>query len=188
MTTATATTSTIRSPRRRPAARPPTHSASKTIATYDDYRRALAAVEELERTGAPPGLHIALTGFDDVRVRPENDLLHEAQRAVAPAIVASVVFALGAGLVGGLAIAGPLPLVAAVTVGAGLVAALVVGAFRGLRLDVPVAMTRQVPTSYEVRCDTSSSAAAAEHHLAGWWATGIDGAPATPAGRRVAAG
>lgn len=161
---------------------------TKTVATYDDYRRAMAAVEELERAGAPPGLHIALTGFDDIRVRPENDLLHESQRALAPALVGAATFVVGAGLLGGLALTGPLPLVVAAAVGAAVLAALAVGAFRGMRLDAPVPTTRRVPTAYEVRCDTTPTASAAEQHLAGWWATGLDGAPMTPAGRRVATG
>ena len=161
--------------------------ATETVAVYDDYRRAMAAVSELSKDSAPPGLHVALTDFDEVRVRSDSNLRHEIGRSVLPSIVGAFGAAVAAWLFELTADASFVVLAAAATA-VGLVAAFVVAGVRVARAGgaVPIATTRQVPTRYEVRCagDTKD----VEHRLASWWATGLDGPAVTPGGRRLVHG
>lgn len=173
-----------------PPARPPVPPPSPTIATYDDYRRALAAVQHLREQGHS-NAHVALTGFDEVLVRPDSDISQVAQRASLPAAVASAVTLGTAALLDPVTIDGPLLVLVALVLLSSAVTSIVVGLFRGARHGLPVRATRLVPTSYEVRCPAAEGGARptpAEHQLASWWATGLDGDPLTPDGARVVRG
>ena len=154
----------------------------RKVATYTDYRRALAAVRELHEDRPTAGLHLALTDFEEVHTRPDADVGVEIRRAVVPALGGAAAAVLGLSWAGSLAAGAPLSTLLIAVVAAGSVAA-AVGFARGSRHGLPVASTELVPRRYEVRAaDTSGSV---EHRLASWWATGIDGPPRTPDRRRV---
>lgn len=161
-------------------------SAPPVVATYDDYRRAVAAVEHLREQGHHD-VHVALTKFAEVRVRPDSNILEVAQRASLPAAMASTA-TIAAGTAGGLlTFDAPLVALLALVAISSAVTSVAVGLFRGVRHGLPSASTRLVPTAYEVHCASSDidSVAAAEAHLASWWRTGLDGDPMTPDHARI---
>lgn len=156
-----------------------------TVASYDDYRRAVAAVTELcEHGNQPRDLHLASTEFETVRVRPDSDLRHEAGRAFGPALLGAIGLAVGAAAIASVSLRGPLWVLVATTVAVAAVAAVVVAVFRARGDGLPVAKERVVPVRHEVRC-RRADAAEAEHHLAGWWKKGLDGPPLSAGGRRI---
>jgi hypothetical protein len=157
----------------------------RTIARYEDYRRALAAVTELCENGVRPrGLHLASTEFETVQVRADSDLQHEAGRAIGPALLgAAGLVVAGAGF-GTFELAGPLWLLVVSVVAVGLVVAGAVALWRARGEGVPVAKERLVPVAYELRCHPAD-ADGAERQLAGWWKTGLDGPPRSAGGRRI---
>jgi hypothetical protein len=157
----------------------------RTIARYDDYRRALAAVTELcEHAARPRGLHLASTEFETVQVRADSDLQHEAGRAIGPALLGAGGMALAAAVVGAVELTGPLWLLVATTVAVAALAAAIVAFWRARDDGLPVTKERLVPVAYELRCHPAD-ADDAERHLAGWWKTGLDGPPRSAGGRRI---
>lgn len=157
----------------------------RTIARYDDYRRALAAVTELCEHGARPrGLHLASTEFETVQVRADSDLQHEAGRAIGPALLGTAGMTVAAAVVGSVELAGPFWLLVVTTLAVAAVAAGAVAFWRGRGDGLPVAKERLVPVAYELRCHPAD-ADDAERHLAGWWKTGLDGPPRSAGGRRI---
>lgn len=158
-----------------------------TIATYDDYRRALAAVTELCAEGRRPrGLHLASTEFETVQVRPDSNLRHEVTQALAPALLGAAGLSAAAALVGGVSLSGTFWVLMATTLAVSAVAAGVVALWRARGEGLLVAKERLVPVAYELRCHRAD-APEAEHHLAGWWKTGVEGPPLSAGGRRIVA-
>jgi hypothetical protein len=157
----------------------------RTIARYDDYRRALAAVTELCEHGARPrGLHLASTEFETVQVRADSDLQHEAGRAIGPALLGAAGLAVAGAVAGAVELSAPLWLLVVTVVAVAAVAAGAIALWRGRGDGLPVAKERLVPVAYELRC-LPADADDAERHLAGWWKTGLDGPPRSGGGRRI---
>ena len=157
----------------------------RTIARFEDYRRALAAVTELCENGVRPrGLHLASTEFETVQVRADSDLQHEAGRAIGPALLGAAGLVVAGAVSGTFELGRPLWLLVVTVVTAGAAAAGLVALWRGRGDGMPVAKERLVPVAYELRCHPGD-ADDAERHLAGWWKTGLDGPPRSAGGRRI---
>ena len=161
-------------------------SAPRTLTTYDDYRRALAAIEHLSERGIGDRVHVAMVDFEQRRVRPESPILSVAQAALSTALIASASTVAALMVINGVTLEGSGFAIGLVVLAVAATTSVLLGLVRGARHGLPIPSHRLVPTRYEVRCDadpTTSSTAA--HQLASWWRTGLDGEPATPDGRRL---
>ena len=167
---------------------PPAPARSTTIATYDDYRRALAAVDHLIGDGAT-GVHLALTRFEHVAVRQDSSVAEQSRRAAVPAATAALGTTLALSIVPSIALGGPVLVLVATLVGATTAAIAFTGLVRGSRSGLPVQRSALVPTRYEVRCHDVDAETAGdfEHRLASWWQTGLDGQRCAPGGARLLA-
>jgi hypothetical protein len=178
--------STLR-PRRTPSGDVNDQS-TPAAAVYDDYRRAVAAVEHLADLGIRSGVHVALVDFEDRPVRAASSLARTAKRAVWTAVASSVATVAALGQLGVIDSRAPRVLLV-VTVGVvAIVTGIAMELIRVWRHGAPVTKTqRLVPSRYEVRCGAGATTArTASRRLAAWWKTGLDGGPCTPDGLRLA--
>jgi hypothetical protein len=152
------------------------------VATYDDYRRAIAAVEHLRSEGLRAGVDVVLSQFQTTRVRADNPVSDELRRTIVPAVAAALAGTVALELLDGLPAA--LTLLAAVAAVVATLCAFAVAATRASDGHGCRATHALVPARYEIRADPSV-APRAERLLARWWQTGLDGPPRTPLGRRA---
>ena len=166
---------------------PAAQAACTTVATYDDYRRALAAVQHLSDCGDAAGVHLALTRFERVSVRRDSSVAEQSRRAAVPAATAALATALGFSIVPSVTLDGPVLAVLATLVMAATAAVTFTGLVRGSRSGLPVRRIALVPTRYEVRCNDVDDETAGdfEHCLASWWQIGLDDPPQAPDGSRL---
>lgn len=165
---------------------PGRHRAPRTVATYDDYRRALAAIEHLAERGLRDRVHVAMVDFEQRRVRPESPILEVAQHAASTALIASASTVVALSLVNAVTLEGPTFAIALVVLAAAAATSVLLGLVRGARHGLPVPSHRLVPARYEVRCDADpATSSMAGRQLASWWRTGLDGEPVTPDGGRL---
>lgn len=166
-----------------PAVRP---RAPRTVATYDDYRRALAAIEHLSERGIRDRAHVAMVDFEQRRVRPESPILAVAQQLASTALIASASTVAALSLINVVTLEGSGFAIGLVVLAVAATTSVLLGVVRGVRHGLPVTSDRLVPTRYEVRCDADpGTSSTAGRQLASWWRTGLDGEPATPDGRRL---
>jgi hypothetical protein len=182
-----------RTPHRRPGGRAPARTTrakeapERSVAAYDDYRRALAAVRHLREAGHHDP-HVALVAFDEVEVRRNSTITELTQRASLPAAIGAALTVAATAVWDAVNLNADLRDVIFVVLVASAVASVATGVVRGLRHGLPGTSVRLVPKRYEVRCRDSAGNPdrSPDRHLASWWQTGIEGAPMTPDGSRLA--
>lgn len=152
----------------------------RRIASYKDYRRAALAAEHLEQAGFDvTNLQIVVRDFDRRPVRSDSRFWREASQTVLAATASALVSVVLLVAVGGVSMAGRYVSFVLVAVGA-VVAGVLIAAFLHLRHGGGISRRRVVPARYDV--EYADEADGAEHELARWWGTGLDGSPRTPRG------